>query len=213
MEIKVNGSWIIKHILKLGEDIKGTQQWQYLNQGAKFQTRDIYKELMKHHPLVEWRGLVYKNKARPRAVFVLWLACQHRLATKDRLAKFGVNVDQHCVFCGCIETVQHLFFDCMYTSKVWGEVLGWLCIQHSIQEWNKELQWLIKICKSRNWRKHFVKIAVAETVYAVWMDRNARVFRNEMQDKNIVNSIIERITNRIWVYPKYRDRLAHLLLA
>ncbi|XP_058747138.1 uncharacterized protein LOC131620138 [Vicia villosa] len=172
----------------------------------------MYMEHMKCNTLVDWRDLVCKNKASPRAVFVLWLVCQNRLATKDRLAKFGINVDQQCVFCECLETVNHLFFDCRFSKKVWGEILGWLCIQHDIQDWYHERKWLIKISKSKNWRKHFVKAAVAETIYAVWLDRNAKVFRNEIDDKHIVNRIIDRITNRFWNYPKYRERLAQVLL-
>ncbi|XP_058784355.1 uncharacterized protein LOC131659139 [Vicia villosa] len=114
-------------------------------------------------------------------------------------------------YAGRVQMVNSVVFG--YTRKVWEEVLGWMCIQHNIQVWNQEMQWLIKLCKSRNWRIHFVKIAIAETVYAVLMDRNSKVFSKEIREKNTVNNIIGKIINRIWVYPKYRDRLAHLLLA
>ncbi|XP_058787562.1 uncharacterized protein LOC131661915 [Vicia villosa] len=167
---------------------------------------------MTHLPKVDWRVLVCKNRARPRAVFILWLACQNRLATKDRIVKFGVATDRKCMFCSCNEDVQHLFFECNYTKKVWEAVLGWLNINHNVQGWCQERKWLEKICRSKNWRSKFVQVAIAETIYTVWIERNKKVFNREYSEGLLVDSIIENIVIRIWVIPKYRERVANLLV-
>lgn len=64
------------------------------------------------------------------------------------------------------------------------------------------------MCKSKNWRSNIVKIAIAETVYEVWKSRNATMFLKDYRDTNIAQRIIDLIANRIWVYPKYRAKIA-----
>ncbi|XP_058766783.1 uncharacterized protein LOC131640401 [Vicia villosa] len=165
-----------------------------------------------HLPKVDWRVLVCRNRARPRAVIILWLACQNRLATKDRMGKFGVVTDLKCLFCRCNEDVQHLLFECCYTKKIWETVLGWLNVNHSVQGWSEERKWLERICRSKNWRSKFVQVAIAEMIYAVWIERNKKVFNRDYREGLVVDSIIDNTVNRIWECPKYRDRIAKLLV-
>lgn len=61
---------------------------------------------------VQWAPLVWFPNNVPKWAFILWLACQKRLSTKDRLRKWGMTVDPHCMLCACSdESIQHLFFD------------------------------------------------------------------------------------------------------
>lgn len=56
----------------------------------KFETRRVYTFIKEEFTKVEWRHLLYTNLARHRALFVFWLACRKRLATKERLKRFGI---------------------------------------------------------------------------------------------------------------------------
>lgn len=58
-----------------------------------------------------------------------------------------------------------------------------------------------------------MQIAIAEIVYAICLNRNKVIFNKEYSDSHITYSIIERIVNRMWVYPKYiyRERVAQLI--
>ncbi|XP_058784386.1 uncharacterized protein LOC131659180 [Vicia villosa] len=168
--------------------------------------------LSDHLPKVGWKGLVCGNRARPRAVFMLWMTCNKRLATKDRLAKFGSNVDRGCAFCNSLETLDHMFFDCRYTKGVWEDVLRWLHVLHVPQGWNEEIAWLVKICKSRNWRGQIMKMAIAETIYETWWDRNLAVHSIVNSNKNTAKRIIDNIVYRVWGYPKFRRKLAQTLM-
>lgn len=85
-------------------------------------------------------------------------------------------------------------------------------IKHSAQGWSQEVNWLVKVCKIKNWRRHFVQIVVAETIYAVWLNRNDIVFNSGNIDSNIVKSIIEKTVNIVWMEPKYRNRVAYMLM-
>ncbi|CAI8610766.1 unnamed protein product [Vicia faba] len=109
--------------------------------------------------------------ARPRA-FVLWLACNGRLATKDRLRRFGLINDENCIFCHQRETHNHLFFGCHTLKDVWLKVLMWLQVVHDPKEWHEELPWMMQTCNGKRWKYAFLKCAVTETMYHVWKHRN-----------------------------------------
>ncbi|XP_058753388.1 uncharacterized protein LOC131626585 [Vicia villosa] len=207
-----SGSWILRNILKLRDEVEHMEQWQNLIMEGKFKMKNFYGAFLKQIQQVEWRGLLVSNYTRPRAVFTLWLACHKRLATKERLEKFGVHTDQKCEFCECSENIQHLFFECRYTKEVWSKVLHWLNVKHQAKGWDQELAWLGKVCRSKNWRSSSVKAAIAETVYALWMQRNDKVFQKDYRDTHIVQRIIDTIVNRIWVYPKYREKIARMIV-
>ena len=44
--------------------------------------------------------------------------------TKVKLAKYGLSEDPLCPRCGEIETLQHKFFSCDYTRRIWSEALS-----------------------------------------------------------------------------------------
>lgn len=69
-------------------------------------------EVVRHHGLkVQWAPLVWFSKIVPKWAFILWLACLNRLSTKERLRKWGMDVDSKCMLCSLSnETLQHLFF-------------------------------------------------------------------------------------------------------
>ncbi|XP_058732620.1 uncharacterized protein LOC131604176 [Vicia villosa] len=115
--------------------------------------------------------------ARPRAIFVMWMACHNRLNTKDRLARFGNITDGECLFCGEIETCSHLFFACRETYSLWKLVLHWIHIDHRPQAWENELKWIIVRRKGKSWIVKMLKICVAEVIYYVWNARNKKAFQ------------------------------------
>ncbi|XP_058777120.1 uncharacterized protein LOC131651476 [Vicia villosa] len=177
------------------------------NMRGRFSMRDAYNSLQMHNNRVSWRSILYHNIARPRAIFILWLACNGRLATKDRLRKFGMLESDECCFCHNQETIQHLLFECHKSKAVWKEVLDWLQIQHEPLSWDAELAWITQICKRRKWRGRILVCAVAETIYAIWRLRNDTVFGHDVKN-SIGREIIDTIVYRCWENVKLRPHLA-----
>lgn len=215
MRCKDNGSWVMKQIMKSRSDMFATRVWNRLESNDKFHMKSVYCELLEHMPVMPWHNLISHNKARPRAVFILWLACNKRLATKDRLAKMGFINDRGCQYCNAEESVNHLLFGCRFTNAVWKEILNWINIGHDAKEWDQELCWVTKVCKSRNWRSQIVKVALAETVYEIWWHRNNSLYSmensKEHRREDIEKKIIDNIVNRIWIIPKYRKLIAQVM--
>ncbi|XP_058759276.1 uncharacterized protein LOC131632553 [Vicia villosa] len=162
----------------------------------------MYKSLQGRKPSVPWRGVCFGNGARPRATFILWLACRNRLPTKDRICKFGVQNDEKCIYCGEKESCQHLFFECRVTRLVWLQVLKWLKIHHMPHGWDLELVWISKNASRSNGRSRALQIAIAEAVYVVWSVRNHKIFQEDNHMELDSNQIIQNIKWRMSGNPK-----------
>ncbi|XP_059285894.1 uncharacterized protein LOC132039428 [Lycium ferocissimum] len=89
--------------------------------------RQIYLQLLEYNVRVPWKCLLFKNAARPKAIFTLWLHIQDRLLTKDRLITWDVNIDPKCIFCDAfLETRDHLFVLCPFACSLWTRLFAWL---------------------------------------------------------------------------------------
>ena len=59
--------------------------------------KHIYDYLRGEKIKPEWRYLMIKNAARPKASFTLWILMNRKLAIVDRHAKWGMTLDRDCV--------------------------------------------------------------------------------------------------------------------
>lgn len=132
---KAKFSWILKQVIK--------QQGLYVlmkqDSMESFKMKKAYRDLQSLNSKVSWRKIMYHNIARPHAIFILWLACNGRLATKDRLKKFGMVDNENCVFCSKQENIQHILFECCRMKGIWAEVLSWSKVHHVPLPWDGEL--------------------------------------------------------------------------
>ncbi|XP_058750078.1 uncharacterized protein LOC131623068 [Vicia villosa] len=214
--IKNSCSWILKEILKTIQEVEGLNQWQQVVKNDVFKTKKFYYSLVEAKSKVPWRKLMYENEASPRALFTLWMSCNKRIGTKDRLSKFGMISEENCEFCPAKESLQHLFFECTTMKTIWTAVLEWMNILHSPQGWDKEMTWLLTSCNKKGWRSTVLKTAFTETVYMCWLYRNTSVYKNTGARSNdisgIENDVIDRIVHRCWRNPKLREHVAPLLI-
>ena len=59
-----------------------------------------YKLLCVNREKVQWDKQVWNRWNYPKHSFIVWLAIQNRLTTRERLRKYLLNIDNNCVFCG-----------------------------------------------------------------------------------------------------------------
>lgn len=84
MNIPNQASWMVKKILGTRDVVSHIQRDVIQKKSI---IRYIYNQLLGDHPKVEWRNLIFQNRAGPKAVFTLWLYCHGKLLTTDRLLK------------------------------------------------------------------------------------------------------------------------------
>ncbi|KAK4708347.1 hypothetical protein R3W88_029272 [Solanum pinnatisectum] len=96
-----------------------------------------------------------------------------RLATIERMQKFGINIPPDCAFCGqYTETFNHLFFECRETSNIWSRVLHWMGFRRQIMNWGTEVQQMSLLARSRGGLAEITSCVFAMVVYMVWQARN-----------------------------------------
>lgn len=70
--------------------------------------------------------LVWKSKVTLRIKFFAWLVCLDRLNTKSMLVRRHLNVQPNCLCVLCFdgeeETIEHLFFGCVFAARCWAKL-------------------------------------------------------------------------------------------
>jgi hypothetical protein len=199
-------------VLNLREEFKNIGNLEELMVGEKIKMSRLYMRLHECGQQVDWKTLVYGNNARPRANFILWLACHGRLATKDRLLKYGMIDNNTCCFCTKEETLNHLFFECESLKSVWKEILRWTQINHIPDGWHSEVKWLSQQTKGKGARAAVLKMAVSETVNEIWKARNNKIFGETIEINTLGTKIIDTLVYRGWNNKKLRKYIAILMI-
>ncbi|KAK6786325.1 hypothetical protein RDI58_014850 [Solanum bulbocastanum] len=125
--------------------------------------------------------MTYKNEARPKDIFSLWLYLHERLITKDRLLKWGVSIEPHCVFCNaCLETRTHLFVQCSFASSLWTRI--YFCLKRTTlitSDSDNYLTGAMRDAKGKTLKAQLFKMVYTKTIHAIWMERNQRQFEKK----------------------------------
>ncbi|XP_021857904.1 uncharacterized protein [Spinacia oleracea] len=117
--------------------------------GGKFRICKAYQFLKPEASTVRWKTIICNSQASPKSTFIVWLAIQNRLTTKDRLLSWNLNINGTCVLCHkCPENVAHLFFDCEYSAEIWDKVIQTCGVHRVTQNWTEIIEWVAK--KSRS---------------------------------------------------------------
>ncbi|XP_021866924.1 uncharacterized protein [Spinacia oleracea] len=163
---------------------------QFITHG-KYSIQKMYLHLRQNATAVSWKRIICNSKASPKATFIVWLALQNRLATKERLLKWNMQIDGGCVSCQTqVETLEHLFFECAFSKRVWSSVLSKIGVDRTIQTWQGEVDWAAKKSRGTKPRDKICNMAFVETVYNIWLQRNSKVFKNSIDSVDVISSRI-----------------------
>ncbi|XP_060200849.1 uncharacterized protein LOC132629134 [Lycium barbarum] len=163
-------------------------------------------------PKVDWRRLTCNNHSCPKWTFILQLALMERLATKDRLLKWGIIDSATCPLCDNMdESHNHLFFECSYSMRVWTKLLKWQSITRTVRRWQEEKSWATSNASGRSVQADIYRMCLAGAVYHIWLERNARVFsQGQKEDKALVKQIIQEVFVRASMNRKIAAKLAQM---
>ncbi|CAA7030572.1 unnamed protein product [Microthlaspi erraticum] len=97
-----------------------------------------------------------------------------RLATRDRLLSWGLNVPVNCLLCNAIpESANHLLTECVFSSEIWSRLF-----HHQIFTLPTLIDEIVLWCYSISGNSKLNTISmllVHATVYFLWKERNARL--------------------------------------
>ncbi|XP_060190467.1 uncharacterized protein LOC132619641 [Lycium barbarum] len=173
--------WMVRKVL---EARAITEHIQHRPNLGKSLIKIVYLQLIGSQSRPPWKCLMFNNSARPKAIFTMWLQLQDRLLTTDRLQNWGIDVNIDCIFCqNQMETRDHLFKDCDYSTAIWRKLLLWSRNQNfTSTTWEEHAGQIVRKGKGKSVGAQIFRLIYAEFVYAVWLERNQRIF--EKKSKN-----------------------------
>ncbi|XP_019248733.1 PREDICTED: uncharacterized protein LOC109228000 [Nicotiana attenuata] len=134
------------------------------------------------------------------------------LTTVDRLAKWGIQVDQDCVLCKRRQTenMEHIYFECQYTKYIWSKLV-WMGENHQIGTWLEEVTWMSKRARSGRAQNNMLVFLFAAVMYQVWTERNMRRFQGkEKEAERKVRDIVLQVHIKGQQNAKWKKRLEQL---
>ncbi|WMV08827.1 hypothetical protein MTR67_002212 [Solanum verrucosum] len=171
-----------------------------LTANEEYSVTQSYNALIGRHERMQEADLVWNSIMMPRHRFIVWLAYQNRLLTKERLQRLNMLAgDEKCNLCvnDQVETQQYLFADCTWTRGVQQALARWSGISFQRQTVKQTLQWL----KRRNWKKFHKEVETAifgALIYHTWKARNWKILRNLIiQAEEVGNQIQKEVKERI----------------
>ncbi|KAJ1701600.1 hypothetical protein LUZ63_001379 [Rhynchospora breviuscula] len=141
---------------------------------------------------------IWKIKVPPSIKLFLLLASHGRILTQDQLIKRNIPVSLGCVLCSqpVCETVAHLFLHCPFSVHLWRS-LGFR-VPSSPPEMNKPfLDQLLSLYNSTTHQQRR-KVLMATTLWALWLERNNRTFRNESRSLDAIHQWIICESTLFW---------------
>ena len=154
---------------------------------------------------VAWHSLVWFPGRFPRAAFFLWLAVKEKLGTQDRLYLPAPGV--LCLLCGtCLETHDHLFFECPATKQIWTRVLHKGNVMAPSLPWKEMVSWMTKWWNGNTFSTITKKLCIAITVYQIWKERNTRFHSNSICTTEAVYcAILEQVRVKLATFRRVED--------
>ncbi|XP_010430719.1 PREDICTED: uncharacterized protein LOC104714953 [Camelina sativa] len=159
--------------LSQGKDVSLWRQ-SNLQYKPRFSSSDTWQQLRHPRQTVNWYRGIWFSGSIPKHSFILWLAAKNRLMTGDRLATWNRGVDTACVFCQApMETLEHLFFTCSYTSWVWADLSRKLSESHHSASFSQLLT-LLSSTTITGPALFILRLVFQGTLHTVWLERNRR---------------------------------------
>jgi len=102
-------------------------KWK-LEKSGMYSTKSMYRLLSFEGVINKWLQKLWNNRTPTKLKVFLWLLFQNRLQSGEALKKKHWKRDGRCILCRVVESVDHIFFECVISSFVWCscmEALGW----------------------------------------------------------------------------------------
>ncbi|KAJ9536710.1 hypothetical protein OSB04_un000095 [Centaurea solstitialis] len=174
----------------LTDDLPDSLCWDNDDSGV-FLVRNAYNSIIGNFDEVPWWRTVWFKGHIPKHAFCLWIACVRRLPTQDRISIWKHEPpDLVCPLCGDgPDSHTHLFFTCVFAKEVWSAIRVRMEWEDFPDAWDDIM---VAISDPVTSPKGLVrKLSLAASVYAIWRERNKRLFRG---DKKSTHAIISEIS-------------------
>ena len=149
------------------------------HKSGSYTSKSACEVLKEHREAVNWWRIVWFKGYIPKLAFITWFGCKQSLLNKERLKHWGRINDDICVLCGAsTESLNLLFFQCVYSKNVWKIVQYRNGTRGAGSTWEEEVQNAIKENSGSSFEARIKNLSLVASVYYIWQERNNRIFKN-----------------------------------
>ncbi|PWA57009.1 reverse transcriptase domain, Reverse transcriptase zinc-binding domain protein [Artemisia annua] len=125
----------------------------------------------------------------------MWMAIQGRLSTQERLHQWYPDKVMTCPLCEkCLDSLNHLFFECQYSMKIWKSLEDKEGQSSIPDKWEDIIRCLTNMRHKKTIRCVLIRIILAACVYFVWAERNKRLFSSDKMDsRELTENVISHV--------------------
>ncbi|KAJ0597447.1 putative reverse transcriptase zinc-binding domain-containing protein [Helianthus annuus] len=122
---------------------------------------------------MKWKGWVPL-----KCKIMVWRAMLNRMPTKVDLSKRGVTLPNDlCNLCDSeAETTNHLFIGCTFAADIWARVVSWCRLPPFFAFVVCDFLEIAKLQAASKKSRYILRGIVFTTLWAIWNERNARIF-------------------------------------
>ncbi|XP_074302657.1 uncharacterized protein LOC141634341 [Silene latifolia] len=180
----ISHSWYWNNVVKMKDllisnagSVSSAAEWITNCSGsANFHTGQMYSMLRQPADLVSWGALVHHNACVPKHAFLGLMVMENKLPTVDNLIQRGLHLVNRCVLCCCQnESLEHLYFQCPFSTQVWLSIASWLqvCSSTSLE---LVISWFLSCIPGKGLSNSRKRVGLMATLYYIWRERNGRIF-------------------------------------
>lgn len=90
-----------------------------LDKKQQFTTKSLYRFLTDRVVTSQVAGPICKSRVPLKIKFFLWQVFINKIQVAQNLVKKGWKGDINCCVCGCLESIDHIFFKCHKARFIW----------------------------------------------------------------------------------------------
>ncbi|GJX87559.1 hypothetical protein Tco_0339573 [Tanacetum coccineum] len=92
------------------------------------------------------------------------------------------------------ENLHHLFFKCEFSNQVWDKAKSMANVKSTTSDWTEIVQDMTDMGNRNNIGSVIRRLIFAASVYCIWQERNARIFKDERKRyEDVYNMMIETV--------------------
>ncbi|XP_021991021.1 uncharacterized protein LOC110887757 [Helianthus annuus] len=215
-DVSVNGTWVwpmawreVYPVLlkitpyQLNPHSTDCLLWKDENDLHEYSSSTVWQSIRYREPEVDWVNIVWFAQCIPRHVFLMWLVMRRKLLTQDKILQwdFSRRKSMNMMYCLlCYENYDshdNLFFERKLSTQVWKAVRDKAGMKDVDEKWSSIVDWLSVCARSKSAANYVSRLIVAASVYVIWQERNARLFKNQKAPDIIATTILSTVRYKI----------------
>lgn len=163
-----------------------------------FSNKDTWEQIRSSGPLQPWVNGVWFSNSTPKYSFFTWLATLNRLSTGNRMWAWNGGVNTSCILCNDPwETRDHLFFSCVFSSRIWENLSRQILGIHFTSEFEDILSLISGPVLNRT-LLFIMRYVFQVTAYTLWCERNGRRHGEPPRtSEQIIKTLDRAVRNRL----------------